>query len=245
MEPVINECALAIMIKTPQAGVSKTRLVPPLSHEEAAALSVSFLRDTARNISATCALQPSTGVAAYTPVGSEAALHELLPANFQLLPQRGNNFGERLRYATEDLLNSGYQSVCLIDSDSPTLPSSFLESAVKALGRPGDRVVLGAANDGGYYLIGLKANHPEVFEEIEWSTAKVLDQTVERARAANLEVQLLPAWYDVDDAQSLIRLCEELFSMNDECRAPHTRAYLQGLLQNGGRKSIWPTQQTR
>jgi len=123
----------------------------------------------------------------------------LLPETFKLLGQRGEGFGERLFYATEDLLAVGYESVCLIDSDSPTLPSALLQAAVSALALDGDRVVLGAADDGGYYLIGLKRAHRQLFEKLDWSTPRVLSQTVERAAEINLEVEMLPVWYDVDD----------------------------------------------
>jgi rSAM/selenodomain-associated transferase 1 len=210
-----GRCALGMMIKAPRAGASKTRLVPPLTHEEAARLSASFLRDTAANIADACAESSGRaaavqGVAVYTPVGAEAAFDELLPQNFALLAQRGESFGERLFHASADLLRLGYESCCLVDSDSPTLPRALLVQAVEELGRPGDRLVLGPSDDGGYYLIGVKRAHPRLFEEIDWSTARVAAQTLLRARELDLAVSLLPPWYDVDDAHSLLRLCDEL-----------------------------------
>jgi rSAM/selenodomain-associated transferase 1 len=249
-------CALAMMIKVPRAGASKTRLVPPLTHEEAAALSVCFLRDTAANIATACdeSSAAAQGVAVYTPVGAEAAFDELLPHTFSLLAQRGDGFGERLFNAADDLLGVGYDSLCLIDSDSPTLPTRALVAAVEELSKPGDRVVLGVADDGGYYLIGLKRAHRHLFERIEWSTARVAAQTIERAEEIGLPVALLPAWYDVDDASTLSRLCEELFgatratteprgaSCPEELEgyaAPHTRDFLKHLIAREGRGRIW------
>jgi uncharacterized protein len=223
-------CALAVMIKAPQAGSSKTRLVPPLTPDEAAALSASFLRDTAGNIDSIAA-PGAEGVAVYTPAGAEEVIKSLLPTGFKLLTQRGQGFGERLLHAAEDLLTIGYDCLCLIDSDSPTLPPGLLVAAMNELSRPGDRVVLGASDDGGYYLIGLKQVHPRLFSDIEWSTARVLEQTIERASEINLEIKVLPAWYDVDSAATLHRLCEEIFATNgreapgdglDPYRAPHT-----------------------
>jgi len=247
-----GSCALAMMIKAPQAGNSKTRLVPPLSPDEAAALSVCFLRDTAANIAGISSLGGAEGVAVYTPVGAEAAFDNLLPETFNLLAQRGESFGERLYYAAEDLLAVGYESLCLIDSDSPTLPSALLKQAVDALARAGDRVVLGAADDGGYYLIGLKHAHRHLFANIDWSTARVLSQTIERAYEINLEVEVLPIWYDVDDAETLVRLCNELLSSNGGVErnglvafgASHTRRFLSHMIEIQGRQRIWPATTT-
>lgn len=246
-----------MMIKAPRAGASKTRLVPPLTHAEAAELSVSFLCDTAANIAEVCAEHTAgaqvggvDAIAAYTPVGAEAAFDELLPPSFALLPQRGDSFGERLFYAAADLLALGYESCCLIDSDSPTLPRALLSAAIAELSRPGERVVLGPADDGGYYLIGMRRAHRRLFEEIDWSTAEVAAQTIARAREINLDVALLPAWYDVDDAQTLRRLYVELFEAAQggvdpcaaklaPCPAPRTRATLTRLLLAGeGRARI-------
>ncbi|MCA1615848.1 MAG: TIGR04282 family arsenosugar biosynthesis glycosyltransferase [Acidobacteria bacterium] len=247
-------CALAMMIKAPRAGASKTRLVPPLTPEEAASLSVCFLSDTAENIAAACAASEggASGVAVYTPVGAESAFDGLLPAGFALLAQRGDTFGARLANAADDLLAAGFDSACLIDSDSPTLPTGALASAVAELARPGDRVVLGPADDGGYYLIGLKGARRRVFEDIDWSTERVLAQTIERAAECGLGVGLLPAWYDVDDAATLARLCAELFAEGDAPACPpggpqfagyaaaHTRGYLARVIESEGRARIWP-----
>src|SRR5712691_9229268 len=109
-------CALAVMTKAPRAGQVKTRLVPPLSPEDAAQLNVCFLRDTAAAITKACGTS-ARGVGVYTPIGAEAAYIDILPGDFELLPQRGDGFGERLAFATEDLFQCGFASVCLIDSD--------------------------------------------------------------------------------------------------------------------------------
>src|SRR5438094_10512949 len=97
-------CALAVMTKAPQAGRVKTRLVPPLTPDEAAELNKCFLRDTAAAISSVITINEACGIAAYTPLGVEAAYADILPADFNLLPQRGVSFGERLYFAAEDLL---------------------------------------------------------------------------------------------------------------------------------------------
>lgn len=231
------------MTKAPVAGASKTRLVPPLSATEAASLSACFLRDTCDNIARICSDKTAEGVGVYTPVGSEAFFNGLLPSSFRLLGQRGTLFGERLFHATEDLFSLGYESLCLIDSDSPTLPPRFLRAAISALARSGDRVVLGPAKDGGYYLIGLKRIHRRLFENVDWSTSRVLTQTIARANEIKLPVTLLPAWFDVDDAETLRQLCNELFSGNGKppiaYQAPHTREYLSHLIEAADGQRTW------
>ena len=234
------------MTKAPAAGSVKTRLVPPLSYDEAAALHTTFLKDTAENILSATDLCACEGVALYTPAGTGPAMETLLPKNFRLVCQRGEALGERLLSATADLLAAGYASVCLIDSDSPTLPLAALTTAVALLARPGERVVLGPADDGGYYLIGVKAMHRELFAGISWSTDRVFAQTVARAEEARLDAEVLPRWYDVDDGPSLHRLCEELFGRPAASRgalrgyrAPHTRRLLARLLSSA-RERVWP-----
>lgn len=237
-------CALAVMTKAPQAGRVKTRLTPPLSAEEAAALNVCFLRDTTAAISRTAETKAAQGIAVYTPAGSEEAYAGILPVGFQLVVQRGEAFGERLAAATEDLLALGFDSLCLIDSDSPTLPETAFAQAVDFLALPEDSVVLGPSDDGGYYLIGLKRAHRRLFEAIDWSTERVFEQTIAAAREINLAVHLLPAWYDVDDRHTLSRLCGECLGSNGRdaatCAAPATRQFLAALIEHEGRDRIWP-----
>ncbi len=164
-------CALGLMAKAPRVGEVKTRLVPPLTAQEAAALSVCFLRDMAANIKSVSETEAASGLVVYTPTGSESAFDGVLSTGFELLVQRGTSLGERLCNATDDLLRQGYGAVCLINSDSPTLPQSILIRAIESLATEGDRVVLGGAEDGGYYLIGLKHAHRNLFNGIAWSTS--------------------------------------------------------------------------
>src|SRR5689334_7404564 len=234
-------CALGLMAKAPLAGEVKTRLVPPLTAPEAAELNMCFLRDMAANIEVVSETTAASGLVVYTPIGAESAFDRVLPAGFKLLVQRGANLGERLGNATDDLLRQGYGGVCLINSDSPTLPHSLLLRAIELLMTDGDRVVLGAAEDGGYYLIGLKHAHRHLFDRIAWSTPEVFARTKERAAEIDLPVELLPPWYDVDDAETLNRLCEDLFfreSLNGAYAAPHTRAFLDSIIKAEGLERI-------
>ena len=243
-------CALTVMAKAPRPGKVKTRLSPPLTLDQTAALNVRFLRDTTENLAS---IAGGAGLISYTPVGDEALFAGLLPETFALVAQRGDGFGERLLATAQDILAIGYGAVCLIDSDSPTVPAKAYEQAVQALAQPGDRVVLGPSSDGGYYCIGLKQAHAEPFERITWSTGQVLGETLARCREAGLEVVLLPTWYDVDDAATLHVLNEEL--LNDTAptfgeqlamrgyAAPHTRAMLLAMQFDPGAASPAETPQ--
>jgi uncharacterized protein len=235
--------ALGVMAKAPRPGHVKTRLVPPLTLNQAAEFSACLLRDTVAVVADVAAREDADTLAVYTPLGAEPAFDGLLPAGFRLLAQRGDSLGERLLNATTDLLGLGYESVCLINADSPTLPRDRLTSALRALEPPGDRVVLGPAEDGGYYLIGLKDAHARLFADIDWSTPRVLSQTIDRAAEIGLEVRQLLSWYDLDDAEMLARLCDDLFGGNGVrhgCGASFTREYLAKLIQDGNRDCIWP-----
>ena len=203
-------CALAIMAKAPRPGKVKTRLSPPLTPHQAAAINKCFLLDTTTNIAGLTEEIACAGVISYTPIGDEHLFDGLLPAGYRLIPQRGEGFGERLSTAAQDLFRCGFASVCLIDSDSPTVPSEAFAMAVDALQRPGDRIVLGPSHDGGYYLIGMKQAHAAAFENITWSTSAVYSETVTAIQRIGVELVTLPLWYDVDDKVTLSVLRSEL-----------------------------------
>jgi rSAM/selenodomain-associated transferase 1 len=236
-----NLCALTVMTKAPRAGQVKTRLTPPLTPQEAARLNICFLRDISAAISK--AGHHTRGISCYTPVGSEEAYHDILPAGFRFIAQRNGDFGERLVGAIEDLLAAGFSSVCLINSDSPTAATSVFSEAARLLSSPNDKVVLGPSDDGGYYWIGMNILQPRLFERIDWSTDRVLAQTLERAGEIGLEVRFLPACYDVDDRTTLHRLCEDLLGPNDSRDpeiAPATREFLGEIVAREGRQRVWP-----
>jgi uncharacterized protein len=230
-------CAIAVMAKAPRVGEVKTRLVPPLSLEEAAELSGCFLKDIAENILAAAEAAPIHGHVAYSPAGSQALFGSLLPPAIALLPPRRSGLGNSLCDAAADLLAAGYGAVCLVNADSPTLPTAVLVEAAQAMLRPGDRVVLGPASDGGYYLIGLKRPHRRLFEDIAWSTATVMAETRARAAGLGLDTGLLPGWYDVDDLAAL-RLLIAGLRAGVGYRAPHTAFYLRRLLAAEGLRGL-------
>ena len=221
------------MAKASKAGLTKTRLSPPLSAEEAALFNTAFLLDIADNLTDAAALASIAGYMAYGPPG-ESAFFDFLPPGIGLFEAWRATFGETLAGSIDSLFSLGHKAACVLNADSPTLPTAFLAEAARALAEPGDRAVLGPSTDGGYYLLGLKCRHARLFEDIAWSTEHVARQTLERAAEIGLRVHLLPEWYDVDDAASLARLRAELvdeipFGDIATPAARHTRALLATL----------------
>ncbi|HEY0792262.1 MAG TPA: TIGR04282 family arsenosugar biosynthesis glycosyltransferase [Chthoniobacterales bacterium] len=234
-EPILKgRCALAVMIKAPRAGQSKTRLCPPLHPETAAALSRCFYQDTAEALAAVSAADPfGQPVAAYAPLGAEAELAGLIASDIPLLPQRVTDLGGRLRGVIEDLLLLGCDAVALIDSDSPTVPPACYLKLLQVLKADPHAAVIGPADDGGYYVLGVHQAPPDLFAGIAWSTGQVFDQTLAAIQRAGLRAHVLPPWHDVDDSAGLQFLAREfrgeLPGRRTGFLAPRTRAFLSFL----------------
>jgi rSAM/selenodomain-associated transferase 1 len=225
--------AIGIMCKAPKPGATKSRLAATVGPEAAARLSGCFLQDVAAAIEAVPAQIGRRGYGVYAPAGVEPELQRLFPPSFGLLLQVDDDFGNVLFGAMRDLLAAKHDCVLLVNGDSPTLPTSLLVEAIDTLRRPGDRLVLGRASDGGYYLVGLKHPHRELFANIQWGTATVAQSTLERADEIGLEATLLPEWYDVDDLETLGWLRDELAGKSARFRgggpAVATRAFLAAM----------------
>lgn len=219
------DCAIAVMGKASAPGRAKTRLVPPLTPEQAASLNTAFLQDAVANVLDAGRTAAVASYVAYGPAGSEQFFRDHLPEEVRLVECCLPNFGDCLLRAVRALLDAGHDSACVLNADSPTLPTRYLLDAVAALSAPGERIVLGPSEDGGYYLLGMKRAHHGLFRDIDWSTASVCRQTCERAAQLGLEISWLPSWYDVDDAAMLERLHAELEARADG--AHHTRAALR------------------
>ncbi|HUI87898.1 MAG TPA: TIGR04282 family arsenosugar biosynthesis glycosyltransferase [Anaerolineales bacterium] len=213
--------ALIVVAKRPAPGQTKTRLSPPLSPEQAAALYECFLMDTLEQMRQ---VDQADRVIAYLPSDAADHFHQFAP-DFQLIPQSGQQLGDRLDNALTSYLSRGYERVVIMDSDSPTLPSSFLSQAFHVLADGAD-VTLGPCEDGGYYLIGLKQPAPRLLKEVQMSTPTVAADTIALAKEEGLRVSLLPSWYDVDDAASLARLMNETAHLDPKV-AVHTRRFLE------------------
>jgi len=211
---------LLVVAKQPVAGQTKTRLCPPLTHNQAAELYDCFLRDT---LSIMRHVPDVRRVIGYLPEDAQDYFRQLAP-DMELSPQRGISLGERLDHLLTEALHGGSQRAVIMDSDSPTLPSAYLCQALDELANAD--VVLGPTHDGGYYLIGVKQPQPKLLRDVQMSTPRVLADTLALAEASGLTVSLLPTWYDVDTVEELRQLEGEMASLRVNGTAVATRRWL-------------------
>lgn len=214
--------ALIVVAKKPEPGSTKTRLCPPFSSEAAAEFYGCLMRDT---LALAVKLRGVDLTLAYTPSSAIDYFHKLVPNGFRLIAQKGADLGERLAHALAHHLELGYRKAVIMNSDGPTLPLAHLEEAFSKLDYAD--VSLGMGHDGGYYLIGVKQHYPQLFQNIDWSTKRVIPQTLETCRRLQLSVHRLPEWYDVDVEADLARLCLDLSA--NPASALHTYAFLKRL----------------
>lgn len=211
--------ALIILAKAPIPRLTKTRLSPPLTLEQANDLYACFLQDVldlARHIRV-----PST--IAYTPEQAKTFFGNVAP-DFELVPQTGRDLGERMHLAVANKFFQGCRQVVLIGSDSPHLPPLVIQQAFDELSRGAD-IVLGPSADGGYYLIGLREPCPQIFQ-VKMSTPEVLNQTLVLIQQAGLKFSLLPENFDVDTIADLGKLWITL-NRHPDIPARHTRTWLK------------------
>ena len=219
-----NLCAIAAMAKAPRPGHVKTRLQTILTPDEAAQMGAAFLCDVTANLAEAARHAPLHGYVAYAPAGQEARLEGLLAPGTRLVLADGTGggapgvegFGRSLLHATRALLDMGYGAACVLNADSPTLPTARLVRAAERLLAPGCRAVLGPADDGGYWLLGMQSAEPSLYARIAWSTDGVAAATAARAAEAGLPLEDLGTWFDVDDPDSLIRLWQPALPGGDE-----------------------------
>lgn len=197
---IAGRTVLIIFAKEPASGRVKTRLCPPLSPQAAARLYGQFLEDVLGEMTKL----PQISVAlAYTPDTARPFFQSLVHPNTHLVAQAGEDLGERLRQAFGWGLAQGAEAVLIRNSDSPDLPASLVLEAKEVLDCGRAQVVLGPCPDGGYYLVGLKTPHPQLFQGINWSSPMVLADTLAQAGRLGLAVHLLPSWLDIDTVADL------------------------------------------
>lgn len=188
--------ALILFTRYPQPGEVKTRLAARLGDLIAYELYCCFLRDLAlmtRQI-------PAETIIVYA--GPDHAEFEDF-AGVRNLRQRGNDIGERMFFALQDVARLGFDRVVLIGGDLPDLPADLVTEALERLDQ--SDVVIGPGTDGGYYLIGCRAEglNRSVFEAMDWNTDTVLAETLHRVDRAGLVVSVLDPWSDIDVVDDL------------------------------------------
>jgi rSAM/selenodomain-associated transferase 1 len=224
---------VALFAKPPAPGEVKTRLSPPLTRDEAAALYAAFLADMA----AMLASSPRWDWECFSPEPERqrSLWPEGAPEPSSWRAQVGDDLGMRLTAAFADVLGEGRPEAVIVGSDHPTLEAERIDAALDALAAAD--LVLGPTPDGGYYLVAASRPVPGLFDGIPWSTPRVLEATRERAAAAGLRVVLLDPWYDVDTAEDLVPLVRHLRALERGSGAPEprsrTRAALERLIATG------------
>ena len=204
--PLEAKLLTVVVAKEPIPGKVKTRLSPHLSPEEAASLYRCFLEDKIGEISTLTGIDRAI---AFTPENAGDTFAALSINGFEIFAQRGNNLGERLHNIFLEKLAQGYEAVSIIDSDSPDLPKTMVAESFRLLLSNQADVVFGPCYDGGYYLVGMKKPHPELFHDIPWSTEDVLSVSLEKARKIGIKTGLLARWNDVDTFEDLRKFYEK------------------------------------
>lgn len=210
-----------VMVKAPRAGFVKTRLASSFSEEDAATLAECFVQDVVKNVSQIT----DDLIIAYAPYDGRAKLEAILKQKGLLwLEQRGANLGERLAQIAAQAFDMGFSPLIFIGTDSPTLPTEFINKAIQSLAANESDIALGPTEDGGYYLVGLHRPVTNIFQNIAWSTSETYAQTARNAKQLNLRLLELPLWYDVDTHADLLRLRDEIF-LKEEARKRANTTY--------------------
>lgn len=224
--------ALIVFVKQPESGQVKTRLCPPLTPEEAAALYTCFLKDAFIQY-ARLASRANFKIHIFaTPAGSKSFFKkfigdvaDLRPLKIEIIEQQGADLGERMEHAFRTLFEK-FSDTVIIGSDHPTLPDRYLENAFEQL--LSYDAVIGPSADGGYYLLGLKKVYHEIFSGIAWSGPNVFSETMKTLNRRR--VAQLPEWYDIDDEASLKRMVREFRERRLESIPRHTMVFLKNNL---------------
>ena len=195
---------VGVFAKQPLAGQAKTRLAQTTSPEWAQRVAQALLEDSLDRFSR---IQASRAIV-YAPATAAAFFSPLAQGRYDLIPQCDGDLGHRLHHFFANARRHGYSRIIAVGADSPTLPIDYVEHAFTAL--EAHDVVIGPAQDGGYYLIGGSLQELAIFDDIPWSSTRVLEVTIECVQKASARLALLPPWYDVDTAADWATLCADV-----------------------------------
>lgn len=209
-DPIFMRC-IGVFAKYWEPGRVKTRLGEQIGMVQASRIYQGFLTTLIQRLTPVgdcrhLVFSPPERLTEFSRLTRECGAGDLSP--WELIPQSGSDLGERLQNYCKAAFDRGCSQLVVLGTDSPNLPLAYVEAAFQSLEH--HDLVLGPAEDGGYYLIGLNAPQPFLFEGIPWSTSETLSATLATASRQSLTVNQLPIWYDVDDKSTLIRLSDEL-----------------------------------
>jgi len=215
---------LIIFARQPLPGTVKTRLAGELGDRAAAGLYSAMLEDVLER----AAGLEDTRLLVFWAREQGALLACPAFHRLEMFGQSGATLGERMANAFETAFENGIQDCCIIGSDSPDLPLEYISKAFDELERERADVTFGPAEDGGYYLVGMRRVWRRLFEDVAWGGPRVLETSLERARELDLRTCLLPPWYDLDRVADLRRLAGA-----PGRDAPRTRAMLRRVMTDG------------
>ncbi|MCH8029638.1 MAG: TIGR04282 family arsenosugar biosynthesis glycosyltransferase [Candidatus Dadabacteria bacterium] len=198
--------ALIVFLKYPVPGRVKTRLADEIGTEKAAAIYKKMAEEVVTN---TTGRGKYTSLIFYDPPEAEHHIKRWLSyAHNRYLPQTGADLGERMKNAFEKTFALGFKNNIIIGTDCPGITTGLLGSAFESLSA--HDAVIGPANDGGYYLLGLRRAQPELLTGLDWSTNRVFEQTVEKMRKSGLTWHELETLPDIDTHEDLLKLRPDL-----------------------------------
>lgn len=214
------ESIILLFIKAPVRGQVKSRLAAAIGEEAALELYKNFILDSIDTVK-------TTGYPfriCYYPPDAGPAVSSWLAGHYCLMPQQGNDLGERMENAFIRCFSEGFERAILIGSDLPDLAPAVLQEAMASLAE--HDVVIGPASDGGYYLIGFHKNTlvPQVFHGMPWSTETVFQKTTAILKNSAFSIAQAPKWNDVDTVEDLRALCTR--SKGTEFDKSRTMTYL-------------------
>lgn len=190
-----NNPTIVLMLKAPRLGAVKTRLARDVGNERATGIYRLLVERQMSELPNDWPVEIH-----FSPADAESEMRQWLGASYRFMPQCHGDLGVRLIHAAQQIFKQGGERLIFLGGDCPEVTSGILRECADRL--TAYDTVIGPAHDGGYYLLGLTRFEPRIFENIGWSTAQVLEQTLARLGETNLTSYLLPTFEDVDDLAS-------------------------------------------
>lgn len=202
---------LIVFAREPLPGKVKSRLAAAVGDQEAAVLYETMLQDVLKTVRQLSDVETIV----YWACGEESLPRLSEKHQCTSRQQSLGDLGQRMQGAFEEMFAGGFNACCIIGSDAPDLPQTYIQDAFRTLETRRADIVLGPARDGGYYLLGLRQVWRQLFDNISWGSADVLQQSLTAARGAGAVTALLPEWQDIDTVEDL-----QAFKERNQVTAP-------------------------